>query len=62
MLEGGGDMFTSETDDVLPHVATEDLVQRSSLLGLVVQVLRDFPGDEVGLLHGVDQIPELALH
>ena len=60
MLEGGGDMLTPETDNVLSHITSEDLVERSRLLGLVINGLRNLPRDEVGLLQRLNQIPELG--
>ena len=57
MLEGGGDVFTAETHHVLSHVTSEHLIERSRLLRLVVDVLWDFSGDEVGPLQGLDKVP-----
>ena len=43
MLKGGGDILATETRHVLPHVASEDLVEWRSLLGVIVDVLRNLP-------------------
>ena len=47
VLKGCGDVLTAETDNILPHVTSKHLIERSCLLGLVVNGLRDFSGDKV---------------
>ena len=47
MLEGCGDVLTAETHHVLPHVTSEHLIERSRLLGLVVNGFGNFSGDQV---------------
>ena len=41
MLEGGGHMFTPQTRNILPHVASKYLVERSCLLCVVVYIFRE---------------------
>ena len=58
MLEGCGDVLTAKTNYVLPHVTSEHLIERSCLLGLVVNGFGDFSGDEVRPLQRLDKVPE----
>ena len=43
VLEGGRDVLATETRHVLPHVASEDLIEWRSLLGVIVDILRNLP-------------------
>ena len=43
VLKGGGDILATETRHVLPHVASEDLIEWRSFLGVIVDVLRNLP-------------------
>ena len=60
VLEGGGHVLAAETSHVLSHVSSENLVKRRRLLAVVVDVLRNFLGYEIGLLQGLDQVPRTA--
>ena len=43
MLKVGGDILAVQARHILPHVATEDLIEWSGLLGVIVDVLRNLP-------------------
>ena len=43
VLEGGGDILATETRHVLPHIASENLIEWRSFLGVIVDVLRNLP-------------------
>ena len=43
VLEGGGDVFAAQTRHVLPHVASEDLIEWRSFLRVIVDILRNLP-------------------
>ena len=43
MLEGGGDILAAQTRHILPHIASEDLVEWSSVLGIdVLRILHRY--------------------
>ena len=58
MLKSGWDMLAPQTCDILPHVTTKYLIERSGFLGVVVDILRNFPRNQVGSLQGLDQVPK----
>ena len=39
VLGGGGDILAAQTRHILPHVATKDVVEWRSFLGVIVDVL-----------------------
>ena len=43
VLGGGGDVLAAQTRHVLPHVASEDLIEWRSFLRVIVDVLRNLP-------------------
>ena len=59
VLESGGHVFTPETRDVLSHVASKYLVERCRLFCVVVNVLGNFAGYQVGSLQGFNQVPSI---
>ena len=43
VLEGGGNVLAAQTRHVLPHVASEDLIEWRSFLRVIVDILRNLP-------------------
>ena len=41
VLEGGGNVLAAQTRHVLPHVASEDLIEWCSFLRVIVNILRN---------------------
>lgn len=58
MLKRRRDVFAFETGDILPHVASENLVKRGRLFACSVQRLERCPlGHQIRSLQGLNQIP-----